>query len=679
MKTLLYPAIALMNRLNFGMKFSLISVLFFLPLGITNYVLVSDSYQQYLRTSTELGSLELLSQSLTIRRDLQTVNDLTVISRMLGEAKAAEANARSTALEQGLIGQLGDLQAVSDDPQAVADFTARRDELLVAMRALSAQAVPLSKQGQGEELLAKVQLLIKSIAAQSGLSQDDQSDVRQLADLIINATPQVTAVLATGRSIGAYSIGVGFLDSGASAKMEDTLLVMEKLHAEYGLTIKETLAASPAAAQALGRRTQASQQTLLDLGKVLEDKLIVAESLSGPWQDFFAQISNEMDKTYQLNDDTLAFLKAELATRLQRKGTETVLLVVALVLVFLVIGYLYGGFYVSTRATLKSLGAVMGKVAAGDMTASYRVQSRDELGELGDAFNDTVRKIHDLIERVGHTVTEVGRQADQVELISGESSQAVSGQRNQIEQVATAMNEMSATAQEVARSAAAAVGSAQSVNDETVNGRELVDAQVGSIQRLASEIDQSVGVINQLAADSASISQVLEVIKGIAEQTNLLALNAAIEAARAGEQGRGFAVVADEVRNLAKRTQHSAGEIEQMISQLQGGVAATVKAMSGSHQMAGDSVNQSAKVQQALENILAAVGMIVDQNQQIATAAEEQTAVAHDIDQNIVAISQAGERTAEGASQTEQASRELSSHVVRLQQLIGAFRVRGQL
>ena len=678
MKTVLYPAIALMNRLNFGMKFSLISVLFFLPMAVTNYYLVSDSYDQYVRTSTELESLELLGSTLKIRRDLEEVNDLALISRMLGESSSAEADARIAKLEQSLIEQFAALQAVSHDAQQVEQFNAQPDELLNAMRAIKAQVAPVSKRAQGEELLAKVQLFIKAVASDSGLSQDDRRDVRQMVELVLNVTPQVTAVLATGRSVGAYSLGVGFLDSGASVKLEDALLLMEKLHAEYGLKIKETLAASPGAQRALGNRTAASQETLKELAKVFEDKVILAESLKGSWQEFFAEISGEMEKTYQVNDATLVFLQAELSERLQQKGSQTILLVVALLVVFLSIVYLYGGFYVSTRTTLKSLGLVMDKVAAGDMTVSYKVQSRDELGELGDVFNGTVVKIHDLIERVGHTVTEVERQADRVEVVSGESNQAVAGQRSQIEQVATAMNEMSATAQEVARSAAAAVGSAQSVNDETVSGRELVDSQVGSIQRLASGIDQSVAVINQLAADSASISRVLEVIKGIAEQTNLLALNAAIEAARAGEQGRGFAVVADEVRTLAKRTQQSTEEIEQMISKLQGGVAATVKAMSGSHKMADDTVSQSSKVQQALENILGAVGMIVDQNQQIAAAAEQQTAVAHDIDQNIVAINEAGERTAEGSSQTEQASRELSDHVSRLKQLISAFRVRGQ-
>ncbi|WP_414860258.1 methyl-accepting chemotaxis protein [Pseudomonas saudiphocaensis] len=237
------------------------------------------------------------------------------------------------------------------------------------------------------------------------------------------------------------------------------------------------------------------------------------------------------------------------------------------------------------------------------------------------------------------------------------------------------MNEMSATAQAVASSASSAVDSAHDVNQQTVGGRELVEAQVQGIERLATEIDQSVEVINRLAGDSKTISQVLDVIKGVAEQTNLLALNAAIEAARAGEQGRGFAVVADEVRNLARRTQQSTEEIEQMISRLQGGVGAAVKSMGASHAMADATVQQSAQVRQALENILGAVGVIVDQNQQIAAAAEQQTAVAQDIDRNIVAINEAGQRTAEGAGQTAQASQELSALVGRLQQLIAAFKV----
>jgi methyl-accepting chemotaxis protein len=675
-KSLLYPAVSLMNRLSFGMKFSLISVLFLVPMLVTNFYLVRDSYREFQGTRVELQSLDLLGSSLTLRRDLETLNNLVQVDVILGQSgKAGNLEAQISSLEQTVLSRLQSLQAMTDDPEQIKVFDGKRDEMISAFKAQQAENSLQSKSGMIGKLLGNAQIFSQIIASQAGLSRDNQGDIRQLSELVTNITPAVTQTLGEGRAIGSYSLGQGFLNSSSSTRFDELLAQIEKLQAEYALKLADALDSSKAARADLSTQADNSKTSLKQASELFEEKVVVAETLDTPWQAFYDQVTGLMDKTYQLNDVTLKFLDTQLQQRLAQNRTHMVLQVVALSVVFVLIFYLYGGFYASTRTTLKRLGAMMDKVAAGDMTVNFVAHSRDELGELGEVFNGTVRKIHDLIERVGHTVSEVERQAGQVENVSAQSNQAVAGQRTQIEQVATAMNQMSATSLEVARSAAAAVSSAHSVNDETISGRGLVESQQGSIAALASEIDQSVRVINQLASDSQSISRVLEVIKSIAEQTNLLALNAAIEAARAGEQGRGFAVVADEVRTLAKRTQQSTEEIEQMITKLHGGVGAAVKAMGVSHQMASGTVGQSEKVQQALENILGAVGMIVDQNQQIAAAVEQQTAVAHDIDQNIVEINRAGERTAQGAHQTEDASRALSAQVVELKQLISAFRV----
>ncbi|MEX5625669.1 methyl-accepting chemotaxis protein [Pseudomonas marginalis] len=676
MKSLLYPAVALMNRLSFGMKFSLISVLFLLPMLATNYYLVRDSWREFQGTRVELQSLDLLGSSLVLRRDLETLNNQVQINAILGQSgKAADLEGKISALEQSVLARLQGLTPMAAEPEQIAAFEGKRDELITAFQAQQQESSLQSKSALIGKLLNKAQMLSQIIASQSGLSRDPQSDLRQLSELITSVTPQVTQTLGEGRAMGAYSLGQGFLNSSSSTRFDELLQQLEKLQAEYALKLQDVLGSSNAAHAALDSLAKASNASLKHGSELFEEQVVMAETLEAPWQGFYDSVSQLMEHTYQLDDATLTFLGQQLEQRLAQNRTHMVVLVSALTAVFLLIFYLYAGFYASTRTTLRRLGAMMDKVAAGDMTVTFVAQSRDELGDLGQVFNGTVAKIHDLIERVGHTVSQVELQAGQVETVSARSNQAVSGQRMQIEQVATAMNQMSSTAQEVARSAAAAVSSAHSVNDETVNGRGLVQSQQGSIARLASEIDQSVRVINQLATDSQSISSVLEVIKSIAEQTNLLALNAAIEAARAGEQGRGFAVVADEVRTLARRTQHSTEEIEQMISRLHSGVAAAVKAMGTSHEMASGTVEQSDKVQQALENILGAVGMIVDQNQQIAAAVEQQTAVAHDIDQNIVEINRAGEHAAQGAHQTEAASRQLSIQVIELKQLIGAFRV----
>ncbi|MEN8639249.1 methyl-accepting chemotaxis protein [Pseudomonas sichuanensis] len=670
MKRLLYPAIALMNRLSFGMKFSLISVLFFLPMLVTSFYLVRDAYNQFHATRVELQGLAPLGESLALRGDLETLGNLLQINAVLGQSgQAGDVEGRIASLQDKVQARLVALKG--SDPA----LEAKRAELADAFTRARGETSLQNKAALFEKLLAQAQVLGKLVASQSGLNQDSQASVRQLGELIGSATAQVTQALGEGRAMGSVALGRGFMDSAGSARFEDLLQRLERLSADYAIRLDDALAADNRAKAALAASAQASQATVKQAASLFEDQVVVAETLDAPWAGFYQQTSELMAQTYRLNDAVLAQLNGQLEDRLAQHRLRMVALVAALATVFVLIIYLYSGFYVSTRETLGKLGSAMDKVAAGDMTVSFQASSQDELGELGRGFSETVRRIRGLIEQVGHTVATVEEQAGQVLSVSARSNQAVGGQREQIEQVATAMNQMTATALEVARSAALAAEGAQRVNHESASGRDLVESQQGSIARLAGEIDQSVVAVNQLAADSQAIGRVLEVIRSIAEQTNLLALNAAIEAARAGEQGRGFAVVADEVRTLARRTQDSTEEIAQMIERLREGVGAAVRVMGSSHQMAAGTVDEARQVQQALGNILGAVSGIVEQNQQIAAAVEQQTAVAHDIDQNIVAINRAAQDTTEGACQTEDASRALSVQVVELKRLIGAFRV----
>ena len=672
----MHPAIRLMNRLSFGMKFSLISALFFVPMLVTNFYLVRDSYQVFVHTQIEAQGLQLLDASLNTTAQLEHWHDLLRINAVIGQGgTTGELEQRIERLQKDIANQWQHLELVQGSAEQRADFDSKRNQLLAQLEAVHQQPSLQTRAVMAGELLASGVLFNRFITSQTGLSQDTDLEVRQLVALITEVTPDVTQSLGEGRAVASLSMARGYLDSTNSNLLDNLQLGLDKLSAEYEMKLNEALSGSIAASQALSSYAAESRVTLQDALRLLEDDDIMADSLDKPWGDLYQQTSTLIDKTHNLNSQVIDYLAGVLGERLVSYRWQMSLLIAALAAVFLLIGYLYSAFYVSTRSSLRSLGLVMDQVAAGDLTAHFKVQSRDELGELGGAFNQTVQRIHALLEQVNNTVHDVEGQATRVLSVSAQSNTAAAEQRAQIEQVATAMNEMSATSQEVANSAASAVGNAQSVNDETISGRVQVEQQVSNIQKLAQEIDGSVVAINQLATNSKSIGQVLDVIKGIAEQTNLLAWNAAIEAARAGEQGRGFAGVADEGRNLAQRTQHSTAEIEQMISQLHGGVSSAVKAMSASHVMADETVAQSVEVQSALENILAAVGMIVDQIQQIAAAAEQQTAVAHDIDQNIVQINQTGELTAQGADETAQASQDMSAQVEHLKTLISAFKM----
>ncbi len=315
------------------------------------------------------------------------------------------------------------------------------------------------------------------------------------------------------------------------------------------------------------------------------------------------------------------------------------------------------------------------RLAEGDLAARVDYRNKDELGRIANAFNQMAQRFHDAINQVKDSVTQLAAASEETSTVTAQTTTGINQQLNETSQVATAINEMNATVQEVAKNAVEAAEAAKEADTTFDEGKLVIDRVIGSIDELAGEVGTAAQVIQELEQESRNIGSVLDVIKSIAEQTNLLALNAAIEAARAGEQGRGFAVVADEVRTLAGRTQESTQEIEEMISKLQSGADNAVKVMNSGRDKTQIGVDQAAKAGDAMQKINAAVNRISEMNTQIAGAAEEQSTVTDEINRSIISIHEVAEQSAAGAQHTTQASHDMARLAEQLKEMVERFRV----
>lgn len=359
-----------------------------------------------------------------------------------------------------------------------------------------------------------------------------------------------------------------------------------------------------------------------------------------------------------------------------REAEHTRTLLVSVTLAALLLGAL-AAWWIARQITLPLCEALAAanRIAAGDLSEKPAVERRDELGQLQQSIGQMTRNLRGLISGIGDSARQIASAATQLSAVTEQTRAGVNNQKDETDQVATAMNEMLATAQEVARHAEQASIAASEADQQTSVGDKVVAQAVEQIGHLASEMALSSRAMLALQQESQKIGSVLDVIKSVSQQTNLLALNAAIEAARAGTAGEGFAVVADEVRSLARRTQESAEEIEELILSLHSGTQQVADIMDSSRSLTDNSVGLTRDAGDALAAIARTVSVIQEMNPQIAAAAEEQSAVAEEINRSVLKVRDVSEQTAAASEETAAASAQLTQLSLDLQTLVSKFRL----
>ncbi|MBG6287762.1 methyl-accepting chemotaxis protein [Pseudomonas nitroreducens] len=385
-----------------------------------------------------------------------------------------------------------------------------------------------------------------------------------------------------------------------------------------------------------------------------------------------AQMNDRAAQVMQQVDDAYAAQRAAMQTQLR---TNTLLIVASAALALLV-GALAS--LLITWMIVRPLRQVIGmasRIAEGDLSVSVEVRRKDEVGQLMGAVGSMADSLRGIVSRLSDGVGQITASAQALSSVTERTQHGVNSQKAETDQVATAMNQMAATVHDVARNAEEAASSAEQADGKVASGQDVVRQTLGRIEQLADAVRAATESIEQLGRESQSIGSVLVVIKNVAEQTNLLALNAAIEAARAGEQGRGFAVVADEVRALARRTQQSTAEIETLIAALQSGATTSVQRMQRSHALVEMTVGDAVQTEAALGNIASAVAVIHQMNQQIAAASEQQSAVAEEISRSVTSIRGIADESAQAMESTASSSVELAQLSRELQGLVGQFRL----
>ncbi|CAJ1875342.1 hypothetical protein PEKONANI_03208 [Aeromonas jandaei] len=666
MKWIFNPAIRLGNQLSFKYKFLLWSCLMLLPLAYSMANLLGRLQDDNEQARKELAGVINLAPVPAIEQALLTHRNL-VTQHAYEQNPVGEDKVKAAA------------QAVDDSLRAFADTRQENpafDALKQGWAALQSEGSKLEVDQSNlrhDKLLTEVRHLYKNITAASSLIQDPALGTYYMVILTSERLPQLRDLLAQVRDRAATIADFGLFQaegySGLRFRLDLINATLQELEADLTLLYQ----IEPAYRAELGQQTDALLQQVRQGVDTMENKMMKDQLVQLSTKEVLA-LGDGLDNTItKLAGQVRQRLEADLHQRMAANQLHFWWVTAPLTAILLLYIYLMIGAYLSLRDTVGRVREIAARVNAQDLSQHIEIIGQDELAAISRDYNITLETLRTLMQRVRENGVTVVESATEIEDRTCRSQEVIAAQQGETHQVATAIKELAATSQDMAGNALQAARMTQEAQQVVGQGEAVVDRTIKAIDHINREVLRTAESIGQLEQQCSQIGGVISVIRGIAEQTNLLALNAAIEAARAGEQGRGFAVVADEVRSLASRTQGATVEIQQMIEQLQSGARASVNAMSAASREAQEGVGLAQEAQHAFGAITEKVDRMVDTNAIIASAIEQQGAVVNEIERNVVRISDGSDEALQVANDARDAARQIHQLTEQLRSMVQSF------
>ncbi|NJI08348.1 methyl-accepting chemotaxis protein [Aeromonas veronii] len=666
MKWIFNPAIRLGNQLSFKYKFLLWSCLMLLPLAYSMTNLLGRLQDDNVQANRELAGVANLAPVPAIEQALLTHRNL--VTRHAYEVDPVgddQVKAAAQAVDQSL-------QAFADTRQNNPSF----EVIQQGWAALQSEAGKLEVEQSNlrhDKLLTEVRHLYKHITASSSLIQDPALGTYYMVILASERLPQLRDLLAQVRDRAATIADFGLFQaegySGLRFRLDLISATLQELEADLTLLYQM----EPAYRAELGQQTDALIQLVRQGVETMENKMMKDQLVQLSTKEVQA-LGDKMDEAITaLAGQVRQRLEADLHQRLTANQRHFWWITAPLTASLLLYLYLMIGAYLSLRGTVGRVRDIAARVNAQDLSQHIEIVGQDELAAISRDYNVTLETLRTLMLRVRENCVTVVESATEIEARTCRSQEVIADQQGETHQVATAIKELAATSQDMAGNALQAARMTQEAQNVVGQGENVVERTIKAIDHINREVLRTADTIGQLEQQCSQIGGVISVIRGIAEQTNLLALNAAIEAARAGEQGRGFAVVADEVRSLANRTQGATVEIQQMIEQLQSGARASVTAMSAASHEAQEGVGLAQEAKQAFGAITEKVDRMVDTNAIIASAIEQQGAVVNEIERNVVRISDGSDEALQVANAARDAARQIHQLTEQLRAMVQSF------